>query len=193
VLFILSWIPRKSYGSFLVPGRTRPCTWQWTSLSHLVSAAEPAAGWSSAHHIVHKIRSGGRLRNWLALAIAIVYTHTYIQQACLCYAWDLHRGPGAPTSAPYVPGIGGTSCSLWLCINGSYAGNPGTVMGAMRGHCVRPDGVDVRPSTVDSVHGGDYDYGLCHQWTKNYVILMILAYGLLYSLVIQSLSAQPYI
>jgi hypothetical protein len=27
---------------------------------------------------------GGHLHNWLALAVAIVYTHAYIQQACLC-------------------------------------------------------------------------------------------------------------
>ncbi len=84
------------------------------------------------------------------------YTHTYIQQTCPCRAWDLRRGPGAATSATSAPGIGGPSCSLQLCPNGGYAGNPGTVRGPRRGCCVRPDRDVTRPLAVDSVRGGEW-------------------------------------
>ncbi len=89
VLFILSWIP-KGQATALA---TAP-SWSLARLVHapgggclfpyLISAAEPTAGRGSAHRIVHNIRSGGQLHNWLALAVAIVYTHAYIQKACLC-------------------------------------------------------------------------------------------------------------
>jgi hypothetical protein len=110
--------------------------------------------WRSTHHIIHNIRSGGRLRHWHALAL-VVYTHIYIQQACPCHAWDLHHGPGTATSAPFAPGIGGPSYSLRLRPNGGYTRNPVTVMGAMRGCCVQQDSDDARPLAVDSVRGTD--------------------------------------
>jgi hypothetical protein len=55
----------------------RPCP-SGDHLCHsLVSAAEPVAGRRSARHIVHNIRSGGRLHHRLALAVAVVlHTHT---------------------------------------------------------------------------------------------------------------------
>jgi hypothetical protein len=130
----------------------------------------------STHHIIHNIKSGGCLRHQHALAL-VVYTHIYIQQACPCHAWDLHHGPGAVTSAPFAPGIGGSSYSLRLRPNGGYTRNPVTVMGAMRGCWLQLDSDDACPLAVDSVRGTDCmaamvfgGYGLCRQWTENYVI-----------------------
>ncbi len=66
------------YGSFLVLGRTRPCSGGGCLCHHFASAAEPAAGQHSARQIIHNIRNGVRLRHRLALFEDIVlYTHTH--------------------------------------------------------------------------------------------------------------------
>ncbi len=93
---VVVWIPRgRSTDSAVVRGRTHPCPGGEHLRQSLVSAAEPATGRHSTRHIIHNIRSGGRLRHWLALAVAVVL-HTHIHTT--------GRGPGTATSAPYVPG-----------------------------------------------------------------------------------------
>jgi hypothetical protein len=61
----------------MVLGQTHPCPSGERLRHRLVLAAEPAAGQRSACHIIHNIRSGGHLRHWLALAVAVVL-HTHI-------------------------------------------------------------------------------------------------------------------
>jgi hypothetical protein len=76
--------------------QTRPCPGGDHLCHCLVSAAEPVAGRRSARHIVHNIRSGGRLHHWLTLAVVVVlYTHTLAPHApdaprILSWAWPRH-------------------------------------------------------------------------------------------------------
>jgi hypothetical protein len=80
-------------------------------------------------------------------------SYTHIHTTGMALPLLGYHGPGTPTSASTGPRIGGPSCTLRLHPNGGYAGNPGMMMGAMRGHCVRPDGNGTCPSAVDSVPG----------------------------------------
>ncbi len=168
------------YGSFLVPGWTRPCFSGGHLCHRFASAAEPAAGRHSPHHIVHNIRSRGRLGHWLTLFVAVVlHRHTHIHTTCSCRAWDLHR-PGTATSAPSAPGIGGPSCTY------GYAWQSGRT----RRDCyVQPDGNGARPSAVVLLMvAGRGGHCLHCPWIGNYVI-----YHTIRSMFIHHLLAQFYI
>ncbi len=93
------------------------------------------AGRHSAHHIVHNIRSGGRLHHQLTLAVAVVlHTHTYALHA-----------PDAPRI--FIVGVAQAlppqhPLRLDLEATAAVTATPGSVAGTTRGRLSPGSGSD---------------------------------------------------